>query len=152
MRPHKHFLLDATIAKAPTDEEAMKEFLRNLIVDIGMVVAKLSKDQNNPIAWYCDEEGNEGMTASGILTTSHVVFHVWDRVDTAEIHFDLYSCSDFKVNHIVSLLNEQFGLIEGKGHVINRRGNQIDYVMVNNSELAFYEMQILEDTFSKIER
>ena len=124
MRPHKHFIIDATIANAPKDEESMKDFLRTLITDIGMTVAKLSHDQSNPIAWYCDEEGNEGMTAAGILTTSHVVFHVWDRGETAEIHFDLYSCSDFTPEGILEKLDAMFGVIAGGGFTIDRRGEE----------------------------
>lgn len=98
----------------------MKELLSHIISSIGMNLAELSNNQSNPIAWYCDEEGNEGMTASAILTTSHVAFHVWDNLEVPEIHFDLYSCSDFSAEEVTQILHENFSLINGKGLVRDR--------------------------------
>lgn len=119
-RPHKHLIIDATIVNPPKDEQAMKAFLVAIIESIGMTLAKLTNDQSNPIAWYCDEQGNEGMTAGAILTTSHVVLHVWDNVSPAELHFDLYSCSDFDPQEIANILSEKFGITTGFGLVRDR--------------------------------
>ena len=127
-RPHKHFILDATINNAPSNEQEMKDFLVSIINMIGMTVAKLTNDQSNPIAWYCDETDNEGMTASAILTTSHVILHVWDNLPLAEIHFDLYSCSDFDPKEVYKVLNEKFGITGYCGVVRDRlRGHTTEF-------------------------
>lgn len=119
-RPHQHLILDAVINKAPKNEDDMKTLLSHIIREIGMRVADLSNGQPNPIAWYCKDEGNEGMTASAILTTSHIVLHVWDNTQPGEIHFDLYSCSDFNPEKVVEILNREFDIVGGFGHFIDR--------------------------------
>jgi len=144
IRPHKHILFDAVITNPPRDEQAMKLFLSKLITDIDMVVADLGNGQQNPQAWYCEDENNEGMTAQAILTTSHVVLHVWDQIEKPELHFDLYSCSDFDPYFVVEKLHEIFGIVEGSGHIINRRGKEIHkffildgkfYLVLNDEDL-----------------
>mgnify|MGYP001578198420 CR=1 FL=1 len=144
VRPHKHILFDATITNPPRDEQAMKDFLSELIVSIDMTVASLTNGQSNPIAWYCDELDNEGMTASAILTTSHVVLHVWDQVEKPELHFDLYSCSDFDPDFVVKKIHDLFGIVEGGGQIIDRRGKDIHkffildgrtYTIMNDEDL-----------------
>lgn len=119
-RPHKHLIVDAFITNPPTNEADMKAFLVDIIESIGMTVATLTDNQPNPIAWYCAEEGNEGMTATAILTTSHIALHVWDNVSPAELHFDLYSCSDFDAQAIVQKLVEKFGLYKASCTVRDR--------------------------------
>lgn len=132
-RPHKHMTLDAVISKAPKDEPEMIEFLKKLITNIGMVVAELSNGQPNPIAWYCGDPDNQGMTAGGILTTSHVMLHVWDAGGTAaDLHFDLYSCSDFEPYDILKKLDAQFGIVQGDGVIMNRRGLEVTAFHTNS--------------------
>ena len=125
-RPHKHLIIDASILKAPKNEKKMKSLLKIIIEAIGMKLAKLSDKQPNPIAWYCEDKGNEGMTAFGILTTSHIALHVWDRCEPNQLHFDLYSCSDFEVNEILAILDHQFGLIKSKVTVLDREGDAFE--------------------------
>lgn len=139
-RPHKHLILDALVKNPPKDEVEIKKFLAQIIVDINMVVADLTPKQDrlskflskipflkvlaaqpNPIAWYCDDPTNRGLTAGGILTTSHIMLHVWDDQDPAPFHFDLYSCSDFDPKEIVKLLDEKFGMVDAKVVVIDRQ-------------------------------
>lgn len=129
-RPHKHLILDGFVAKPPKDEEEAKKFLATLITDIKMVVAKLSNGQPNPIAWYCDDPDNRGLTAGGILTTSHVVMHVWDVDYPAPFHFDLYSCSDFEVDEIIKVLDDKFVFADKcRGWLIDRNGDTCERIV-----------------------
>lgn len=84
------------------------------------------------------------MTAGAILTTSHVMLHVWDRGDQVELHFDLYSCSDFEPEFITQELDKAFGTVFGYGTLIDRRSaftkmvqpSPVEFV-VNGSHLAY---------------
>lgn len=130
VRPHKHLVLDGFVNNPPKDEDEAKEFLATLITDIKMVVAKLSNNQPNPIAWYCDDPDNRGLTAGGILTTSHVVMHVWDVDHPAPFHFDLYSCSDFEVDYILKVLDEKYGFVDKcRGWLIDRNGDTCERII-----------------------
>ena len=132
---HKHLIIDAKIKYAPRDEKEVKKLLVKSIKEVKMNVADLNpkrsifnffkKKQGNPIAWYCEDKDNEGMTAIGILTTSHISLHVWDRLDVAELHFDLYSCSDFTVKQVKEILNSHFGLLSGDGLFIDRVSRKV---------------------------
>lgn len=125
-RPHKHLIFDGFIKTPPKSEEAMKTLFTNIIEGIGMVVAKLTNNQPNPIAWYCDDPDNQGMTATAILTTSHITMHVWDAAEPYAIHFDLYSCSDYEPNEVIDILNKEFGIIQGGGLVIDRKSGEFN--------------------------
>ena len=119
-RPHKHLILDGFVANPPKDEAEAKVLLENIIKEIDMKVAELSNNQPNPIAWYCDDPDNRGLTASAILTTSHCVMHVWDAVEPAPFHFDLYSCSDFDPKYIIKRLHDEYGFIDVTSKVLDR--------------------------------
>lgn len=115
---HKHLLIKAIVQRTPKDENESRQWVNELIDSIDMKVAVLSNNQSNPIAWYSEDPENQGMTAGGILTTSHTMFHTWDAVtedDTyegqpAEVHFDLYSCKCFNVDDVLAKLDAKFGL------------------------------------------
>ena len=111
--PHRHLIIDGTITKSPKNTQETRDFITKIVTSIGMKVMELGEDQKNPIASYCTDKGNEGMTASVILTTSHCTIHVWDIDETfTKLHFDLYSCSEFNPNDVANLLKEQYGLCE----------------------------------------
>ena len=136
VRPHKHIILDGLVTRPPSNEKEIIKFLAKIITDIGMVVAELSPQHNwlgklfrlrqpNPIAWYCADPNNRGLTAGGILTTSHIVMHVWDKPDPAPFHFDLYSCSDFNEKDIVRMLHDKFNIIECRVLIIDRENSDV---------------------------
>ena len=69
----------------------------------------------------CQDLGNEGITGTAALTTSHASFHSWDKVSGhAFINFDLYSCKPFKSEDVIGLLDESFEVISGNYVVIDR--------------------------------
>ena len=139
-RPHKHLILDAFCKNPPKNERETKAFMIKIIKDIDMVVATLSPKQDwfskltskipllrrlaaqsNPIAWYCADPDNRGLTGAAILTTSHITMHVWDKPVPAHIHFDLYSCSDYDPKDILKLLDKKYGIFNASFDVKDRQ-------------------------------
>ena len=159
-RPHRHLILDALVSKAPTSEEQVRNLMTHIVESIDMKVANLSKvpfkifgikvpfikfHQRNPIAWYCSDEDNRGLTASIILTTSHLVIHFWDNCQPNTMHFDLYSCSDFKVDNVVKILHKEFGIIEASGDFLDRQGKEVDSdVEIRNTKTGSLKIEIFK--------
>lgn len=100
----------------PKNAKEACDFLSFLIQRIDMKIAPVPE---NPHGYYCDCAGNEGVTASGILETSHTVIHSWDSVFPGKFQFDLYSCKDFDVEFVISLCNS-FGIIGGSYMLLDR--------------------------------
>lgn len=116
---HKHLVLAFDCKWPPKDADEAKHFLSFLIKRIDMSIAKSPELSANPIGYYCNLAGNEGVTAVGILETSHCALHSWNLDSPARFQFDLYSCKEFDVPYIISLCNS-FGIIKGSFLVIDR--------------------------------
>ena len=87
---HKHLIIRTEVNNPPKDPEIIKEWLRELVSEIGM---KLLDIEHNPISGYVSKEGNEGLTAVCIIETSHIAMHVWDALEPALMQVDVYTCS-----------------------------------------------------------
>lgn len=87
---HKHLIVHAQIDNPPLkkDERMVEQWLTDIVHSMDMQVLKAAS------AEYCEQEGNRGMTAVVLITTSHMVLHTWDECDQAFIEFDLYTCSE----------------------------------------------------------
>ena len=116
---HKHVLINLEVTKPPRDGEEVEYFLAFLIKRVNMSIARSDTLAKNPQGYYCDTLGNSGATGTGILETSHTALHTWDEVHPAKFHFDLYSCSDFEVENILTLC-QCFDIISGSYQVIDR--------------------------------
>lgn len=104
MLEHKHIIVRAEVANPPSDPAYIKEWLARVVHAVGMKLAVGL--EANPISYYCNLEGNEGLTGAAILETSHCAIHVWDKDDPAIVQFDLYSCSAIDINVIFDHLSE----------------------------------------------
>ena len=91
---HKHLIVRAEVKSPPTDEMFIKTWLVDLVDRVGMNIAA------GPISSYVTKEGNEGLTATVLIETSHIVIHVWDKYNPPLIQFDLYSCGAFNVDDV----------------------------------------------------
>jgi len=100
---HKHILIKTTVNKIMTSEQEAKEMLKDLVKHIGM------KAVTEPQAVYIEEVGNEGLTGSINLATSHIAFHLWDA--TKLLMIDVYSCCDFSTQHVIDFLDEKFHIL-----------------------------------------
>lgn len=116
---HKHLIISLQVKYPPKDYQEVEAFQSFLIKRIGMNIAKADTLPKNPMAYFCENPGNIGVTGVGILETSHTVIHVWEESFPAKMEFDLYSCSDFEVEHIISLMHT-FGIIKGNFYVLDR--------------------------------
>lgn len=119
MLRHKHLILAVDCRWPPKDSEEAVAFLQFLIKRVDMSVAKNESLGKNPHGYYCNLPGNEGVTATGILETSHCAIHSWNLESPAKFQFDLYSCKDFDVPQIIDLVNS-FGIVKGSYMVIDR--------------------------------
>lgn len=119
MLKHKHLILSLDVKYPPKSAEEVESFQSFIIHRIGMNIAKDDSLLKNPQAYYCDHPGNRGVTGVGILETSHTALHVWDEQFPAKFELDLYSCSEFDVQEILTIC-QTFGIIKGWYHVLDR--------------------------------
>jgi len=73
-----------------------------------------------PTSVYVNEPGNEGITGTVTLATSHASIHVWDNVKPAMFQFDLYNCSEFTPKEVLSEIDSWFGLEKATWTMIDR--------------------------------
>lgn len=110
---HLHLLVRGYIQNPPKDEAILNQWLTDLVKKVRMVVVA------GPTSVYVDEPGNEGITGTVTLATSHAAIHVWDKADPAFFQFDIYSCSEFSADEVLDHF-EQFGLISCEYMYIDR--------------------------------
>lgn len=116
MLKHKHLIASAKIKSPPRSAEYVENVIAAVIGYMGMNIAKFKDCEGNkvknPIAYYCNMNGNRGVTGVAILETSHCAIHVWDEEHPAKMEFDIYSCSDFAPKDIIEILNAFFDIEE----------------------------------------
>jgi len=110
---HLHLIVKGTFKNPPKSEEVLNDWFKRLVEKVRMVVVA------GPTSVYVNEPGNEGITGTVTLATSHSSIHVWDQLDPAMFQFDIYSCSCFSAEEVLSHLDE-FGLVEYEWIYIDR--------------------------------
>lgn len=103
----------------PRKEIMLNEFFKSLVKKVGMKVVA------GPTSVYVDEPGNEGLTGTVTLATSHASIHIWDKERPAMFQFDLYSCSEFTPNQIFEEIDYWFGLYSAHWVMFDRNGDTI---------------------------
>jgi S-adenosylmethionine/arginine decarboxylase-like enzyme len=81
-----------------------------------------------PTSVYVNEPGNEGITGTVTLATSHASIHVWDMDNPPMFQFDLYSCSEFTAKQVLDHIDDWFGLLEAHYQMIDRNGNDFKII------------------------
>lgn len=111
---HKHFICNAFVKNPINDEESCKKWLTDLVevVDMEILMPATAK--------YCDIPGNEGVTGTIVITTSHMSIHIWPEKDNPYIRMDVYSCKDFNSKSIIDYVDKTMGLVKGSYVVIDR--------------------------------
>ena len=110
---HLHLLVKGHIKNPPKSEEILNQWFKELVNKVRMVVVA------GPTSVYVDEHGNEGITGTVTLATSHAAIHVWDKQEPAMFQFDIYSWSCFEASEVIEHLNE-FELIDCEWLFIDR--------------------------------
>jgi S-adenosylmethionine/arginine decarboxylase-like enzyme len=105
MLQHKHLMVSAEVTSPPKDTEELNAFLTLLIKRIGMNIAVDDDLKQNPQSYYCDKNGNRGMTGIAILETSNCAIHTWEETSPAKFEFDLYSCAHFEKEDVIDLID-----------------------------------------------
>jgi S-adenosylmethionine/arginine decarboxylase-like enzyme len=102
----------------PKTEKVLNIWFTQLVQNVGMKVVA------GPTSVYVNEPGNEGITGTVTLATSHASIHVWDNETPAMFQFDIYSCSNFTPRQVLDHIDEWFGLQEAYWQFIDRNGNE----------------------------
>lgn len=114
---HLHLLVKGYLKSPPKNEKILNIFFNELVKEVGMKVVA------GPTSVYVSEPGNEGMTGTVTLATSHASIHVWDATKPSMFQFDLYSCSEFTAKQVFDELDEWFGLESAYYQFIDRNGD-----------------------------
>ena len=123
---HLHLLVKGYISNPPKSEEILNQWFRELVNKVGMVVVA------GPTSVYVHEEGNEGITGTVTLATSHASIHVWDAIHPSMFQFDLYSCSDFTPEQVLNHINEHFDLQSATYQFIDR--NDMEFKVIDSGK------------------
>jgi S-adenosylmethionine/arginine decarboxylase-like enzyme len=105
------------MSNPPKEEARLNEFFKTLVNKVRMVVVA------GPTSVYVNEEGNEGITGTVTLATSHSSIHVWDAQNPSMFQFDLYSCSCFTAEEVLKELDNWFGLESANWIMLDRNGD-----------------------------
>ena len=121
---HIHVLIKGYVKNPPRKEEDLNDWFRRLVEKVRMAVVA------GPTSVYVNEPGNEGLTGTVTLATSHASIHVWDNLEPAMFQFDLYSCSEFTPQEVIEHL-EEFDLVSCEWMFIDRN-NEMKVVETGN--------------------
>lgn len=115
---HLHLLVKGYMKTPPKNEKILNTFFKQLVDSVGMKVVA------GPTSVYVNEPGNEGITGTVTLATSHSSIHVWDNQNPAMFQFDLYSCCEFSPKAVLSEIDLWFGLESAHWVMFDRNGDK----------------------------
>lgn len=120
MKPsaHLHLLINAQIKNppGPNDCDKINDFMRGMVSHVRMKVML------EPVSAWCNDPGNEGMTSTVILTTSHCAMHIWNfpEPNNSIMQFDLYSCAPFNVDEVMEYIQKNFSVVGASYKFLDR--------------------------------
>jgi len=114
---HLHLLVKGFITDPPRTPDRTNQFFRDLVETVRMKVVA------GPTSVYVSEPGNEGVTGTVTLATSHASIHVWDESFPAMFQFDIYSCSEFTVNEVLDCIDDNFHIDSANYVFIDRNSD-----------------------------
>lgn len=97
---HQHLLMKIWAKNPPKKVGVLNNWFTILVHKVKMEVVA------GPTSVYVDAPGNEGLTGTVTLATSHASIHIWDHQDPAMIQFDIYSCKCFDLETVVEQFKE----------------------------------------------
>lgn len=138
---HLHLLVKGYIKTPPKTEKVLNIWFKQLVENVGMKVVA------GPTSVYVNEPGNEGITGTVTLATSHASIHVWDNKNPAMFQFDIYSCSEFTPHQILDHIDDWFGLNEAHWQFIDRNGNE--FMIIDSGHYKKSLNSKIKDIFKK---
>lgn len=118
---HQHLLVKCWVTNPPKKEELLNKWFNYLVQSVGMKVVA------GPTSVYVSDPGNEGLTGTVTLATSHGSLHCWDQLTPAMVQFDLYSCKEFTLEQVIKCF-EPWGLISYSYVMIDRNDNDFNII------------------------
>ncbi len=113
---HQHLLMKCWVTNPPKEVDVLNNWFINLVETVGMKVV------GGPTSVYVSDPGNEGLTGTVTLATSHASIHIWDNLEFPILQFDIYSCKRFELDDVVECF-KPWGLIRGEWVMIDRNEN-----------------------------
>jgi S-adenosylmethionine/arginine decarboxylase-like enzyme len=110
---HQHLLVKCWVTNPPKKEEQLNKWFTYLVDTVGMKVVA------GPTSVYVSDPGNEGLTGTVTLATSHASLHCWDKTEPPMVQFDIYSCKEFTLEQVMKCF-EPWGLIKAEWVMIDR--------------------------------
>lgn len=134
MKPsaHVHLLINAQITDPPGPDscEQINGFMRGMVDHVRMKVML------DPVTAWCDEPGNEGITSTVILTTSHCAMHIWNLPpgQPSMMQFDLYSCAPFEPKEVFDYISRHFNVLSASYKFLDRERDFIEIDRGNHGQ------------------
>lgn len=138
---HLHLLVKGYMKTPPKTEKTLNIWFTQLVQNVGMKVVA------GPTSIYVNEPGNEGLTGTVTLATSHASIHIWDNETPAMFQFDLYSCSNFTPKQVLNHIDDWFGLSEAHWQFIDRNGSE--FIVLDSGNFKKKTFSKIVDAFKK---
>jgi S-adenosylmethionine/arginine decarboxylase-like enzyme len=128
---HLHLLINADIKNPPGPNQCnfVTEFMKGMVNHVRMRI------MIDPVTAWCDDLGNEGITSTVILTTSHCTMHIWNlpEPNNSKMQFDLYSCAPFNVEEVLDFIGQHFDVISAGYKFLDR---EHDFIEVGTGKIS----------------